>query len=218
MDANHFSLDAASLGLEGLAAVSGEVWVDSTGGAILKYQLSVQAGSDYFGEATEGTLSWSYDLLDINQALSPDLPAECSEGTLVWLPMLPDAEITSFAARSISFQTSLEPQQVLDHYQGLLTSAGWVSAQNANAFDFLGDDTFGDYQGYDEDFDDYDENYDENFDYGDDWQDDNLFSSGDLGESGVTTFTRGNQRLTLVFARESEDLYRVVIRLEGVVE
>ncbi len=218
MEANHFSLDAAALGLDGLADASGEIWVDSTGGAILKYLLSVQAGSDYFGEGTEGTLSWSYELLDINQVFSPDLPAECSEATLVWLPILPGAEITSLAARSISFQTSLEPQQVLDYYLGRFETAGWLAAQAANPFDFFGDDSMGDYEDYDEDFGAENENYGDDFAYGDDWQDDSFFAPGGMDDPSVKTFTRGNQRLTMMIARESDDVFRVVIQLEQVAE
>jgi hypothetical protein len=65
--ADHYTFDQHALGQQDLTESTGEMWIASEAGYILKYVLTTKGKADYFGEGIEGTLSFDYELMDINQ-------------------------------------------------------------------------------------------------------------------------------------------------------
>lgn len=93
---DHYTFDEAALGLLGSADSSGELWIASEGGFLVRYLVETTSGADYFGAGIEGTLTWDYQLTDVNQPLALELPEDCPTGILD-APVLPDAtEIARF--------------------------------------------------------------------------------------------------------------------------
>ena len=58
------------------------MWVAANGGYVVKYVLTTSHDPDYFGEGVEGELSWDYELTNVNQPVTMELPADCPAGML----------------------------------------------------------------------------------------------------------------------------------------
>ncbi len=123
LSADHYRFDQRALGLDqGTAA--GEVWAAASGGMILKYVLTVQAGEDQLGAGISGTTQWEYELTDVNQAASVEPLPGCPSG-LVDVPRLNDAVILVNQPGILSYKTTASLQSALDFYRTQLTVAGW---------------------------------------------------------------------------------------------
>lgn len=64
--ASHYTFDERAFGQSGIAKSTGEMWVASDGGYIVKYELTTVGNADYFGEGIEGAITWNYELTDAN--------------------------------------------------------------------------------------------------------------------------------------------------------
>ena len=58
--AHHYTFDERAMVLANPPQASGDVWVADTGGYVLRYLLTVDAGPEYFGEDTAGTRTLEY--------------------------------------------------------------------------------------------------------------------------------------------------------------
>ena len=126
INADHYTFDERALALAGKVKSSGEVWVASDGGAILRYKLVTQGDESYFGKGMQGTLTMTYELSDINQPVTIDLPRDCPAG-MVTAPMPPDAANVLAVPGVLSFDTATSLADVLAFYQTKLPTLGWVS-------------------------------------------------------------------------------------------
>ena len=59
---DRYTFDQRAVGEDGVTESSGELWVASEGGYLIKYVLTRKAKADYFGEGVEGTLTLDYEL------------------------------------------------------------------------------------------------------------------------------------------------------------
>ena len=105
MAADHYTFDERALGLDGLATSSGELWVASSGGYLLKYVLKTQGDANYFGEGLAGALTLDYELTGANQPVKVTLPAGCPPG-VVDAPRLPDAANIQDLPGLLSYDTA----------------------------------------------------------------------------------------------------------------
>jgi hypothetical protein len=121
---DHYTFDQRALAEEGLTDSSGELWVATDGGYIVKYVLSSKAGADYFGEGVEGTLSWSYELSEIDQLATIEIPADCPPG-LLDVPVLDGAQDLEESPGMTIFRPSADMAAVAEYYQTTLPDAGW---------------------------------------------------------------------------------------------
>jgi hypothetical protein len=122
--ANHYTFDERAFGQLGLAKSTGEIWVASEGGYIVKYLVTTQGTADYFGEGIEGTLSWDYELTDVNQAVTFALPADCPAG-LIDAPLLPDASNVLNMPSILEYETSSNVTDAAAFYQEQIPILGW---------------------------------------------------------------------------------------------
>ena len=122
--ADHHTFDQRALGEEGLTESTGEMWVASNGGYIVRYRLSSKAGADYFGEGIEGTLTMEYEISEVNQPLALDLPDDCPPG-FVDTPLMENAQGVEKYPGMTLFSTPSDLKAVTDFYEKILTESGW---------------------------------------------------------------------------------------------
>lgn len=131
--ADHYKFDERSLfGQAGIAKSTGEMWVASKGGYIVKYLLTTKGGADFFGEGIEGTLTWDYELTGANQPVSIEIPKDCPAG-LVNAPLLPDASNVESMPGMLTFDTSTSLADATAFYVKQIPTLGWKVSEGEPA-------------------------------------------------------------------------------------
>jgi hypothetical protein len=120
----HYTFDQQALGQQGVTESTGEMWIASEGGYIVKYVLTTRGKAVYFGEGTEGALSFDYQLTAVNQTVEINIPVDCPPG-LVDAPQLPDASNIAGNLGVLMYQTSSSVQDAAAFYQRELPPLGW---------------------------------------------------------------------------------------------
>jgi hypothetical protein len=122
---NHYTFDQRALGEDGVTESTGELWVASEGGYLVKYVLTRKAKADYFGEGVEGTLTLDYELTDVNkQDTAITLPDDCPPG-FIDAPRLPDARDISNRPGVLAYETASTIADAAAFYQKNLPDLGW---------------------------------------------------------------------------------------------
>ena len=122
--ANRYTFDERALGQLGIAKSTGEIWVASDGGYIVSYRLATEGNADYFGEATEGTITWDYELTDANQPIAILLPKDCPGG-LVDAPLFTDAADVVNLPGLLRYTSLTSLAEAAAFYQQQLPALGW---------------------------------------------------------------------------------------------
>lgn len=123
--ANHYIFDERASGQLGIAQSTGEMWVASDGGYIVKYLLTTKGNADYFGEDIEGTLTLNYELTDVNQPVAFALPDDCPLG-MVNAPQLSDATNVLNVPGVLAYDTSTSLADTAAFYQEQMPGLGWT--------------------------------------------------------------------------------------------
>lgn len=123
IEADGYTFGEAALGVEGVADGSGEVWIASDGGYVVKYALSLRAGPPVLGEASVGTMSWDYELTRIGEPVTLDLPADCPTGSID-APVMADATDVAKGPKMLAFKTPSSLAQVVAFYGKAGKAAG----------------------------------------------------------------------------------------------
>ena len=135
--ADHYTFDERALGQTGFTKSTGQVWVATDTGVVIKYFLTTTAGADYFGKGMEGVQTWEYNLTDINQPVSINLPAGCPEG-LVDAPLMPAAQSIRKLPGVTSYSISGSIQDVFAFYHEQLPALGWEALGEPGVVDTMG--------------------------------------------------------------------------------
>jgi hypothetical protein len=122
--ANRYSFDKRALGEQGPTVSSGEMWVASSGGYLVKYRLIRTGKADFFGEGIEGILNLDYELSEVNKPLTFTLPVNCSAG-MVNAPLLPNAINVMKSAGMLTYTTPTSVADVYAFYQTQIPKLGW---------------------------------------------------------------------------------------------
>lgn len=125
--ADHYTFDQYALGQEDRTQSTGEMWVASEGGYIVKYVLTTKGKADYFGDGIEGALSFDYELTAVNGPVEISIPADCPSG-FVDAPQLPDASNVVSNLGVLTYETASSVQDAAAFYQQELPNAGWQAA------------------------------------------------------------------------------------------
>ncbi len=123
VEADHYTFDERALGEEGIKS-SGEFWVASQGGYIVRYLLTTTGGEDYFGKGMKGTLSLNYELTEINQPVEIPVPEGCSQG-MVDAPRLADASNITSVPGFLEYESASSVAEAAAFYQEQLPTLGW---------------------------------------------------------------------------------------------
>ncbi|HET7144981.1 MAG TPA: hypothetical protein VFI68_13260 [Anaerolineales bacterium] len=129
--ATHYTFNQRALGQQDLTESSGEFWLASDGGYLIRYLLTTKAGENYFGEGIEGTVTFDYEISEVNAITGIDLPDDCPLALPYDIPILPDAKNVQRVIGSISYQTASTPKEVLAFYQEQLPPFGWVVSEGS---------------------------------------------------------------------------------------
>lgn len=122
--ADYYKFDERALGQVGLAKATGELWVASKGGYLVRYLLTAKGGAAYFGDGSDGTLSWDYELTGANQPPAIKLPADCPAG-MVDVPRLPGAVNVLSVPGLLAYDTPAGLADAAAFYQKQLPALGW---------------------------------------------------------------------------------------------
>lgn len=129
--ADHYTFDELALGESPYADATGEVWVASDGGYVVRYLLTIGGTDTYFGEEDlEGKLSFAYELTEVDQVPPLELPEDCPPG-LVDAPLLPDAANIRNLPGVLSFETATNLTASAAFYQQKLPELGWSAGNSA---------------------------------------------------------------------------------------
>lgn len=141
MASDKYTFDERALGETGFSQSTGQVWVASEKGFVVRYLLTTTAGADYFGQGIEGAQTWEYDLTDVNQPVTIDLPAGCPGG-LVDAPLMPSPQNVRPLPGVTIYTTAGSIQDVFAFYQTQLPSLGWGSMGDPVADEAMGTAVF----------------------------------------------------------------------------
>lgn len=130
--ASHFHLDAGSMGLtEGQA--TGDVWIATKGGFVVKYHLEIKGGAAVLGQGLDGTRTYDYAISEVNDGSPVSYPKGC-EPVLAEVPALADALDEERLPGVLSFTTGSTQEQVGTFYNHFFAQNGWtVISQPAQA-------------------------------------------------------------------------------------
>lgn len=124
VEADHYTFDERALGETGVKS-SGELWVASQGGYIVRYLLTTTGGEDHFGDSMEGKLTVDYQLTEINQPVEIPLPEGCPQG-MVDAPMLPNASSLTSGPGFLKYESASNVAEAAVFYQEQLPTLGWT--------------------------------------------------------------------------------------------
>jgi hypothetical protein len=105
-----------------LKKASGEVWVAKDSGTVLKYELEVEVVS----QDISAIRTWSYELNQVNQGESIQLPDSCLP-VLADLPVMPGAVDLVQMPGFQSYQTRAGRAAAVAFYHTGLSALGWVA-------------------------------------------------------------------------------------------
>jgi hypothetical protein len=132
-----YTFDERALGEPSFTQSTGQVWVASENGVMVRYLLTTKAGADYFGEGIDGVLTTEYDLTDVNQPVTIDLPAGCPGG-LVEAPLMTIAISINRQPGLTIYSTPGTIPDVFAFYQAQLSVLGWTSTSEPEISDEMG--------------------------------------------------------------------------------
>ena len=122
---DRYTFDERAFGQLGVAKSTGELWVAPAGGYIVKYFVTTEGTADYFGEGIQGTLTWHYELTDINVPITFELPEDCPGG-MVDAPLLEDATNILNMPSILTYDTASSLAAAVAFYQEQIPSLGWT--------------------------------------------------------------------------------------------
>ncbi len=118
--ANHYTFDERAM-LDTGADSTGEIWVAIDGGYVVRFLLKTTADAAYFGGGLAGTITWDYQLIDVNAVSAVALP----EGCQLDVPIMADASNALVLARYVGFDTASSVTDAVAFYKQQLPSRGW---------------------------------------------------------------------------------------------
>ncbi len=125
--ATHYRFDQNALAwADPKTKVTGEIWIASTGGYVVKYLLNVSAPSKPDPIGAQVAQTWDYEVGGTDGSASVALPKGCL-AVLTDVPVMADARSLIRANGMTDFVTASTGRQVLDFYSQKLPALGWKS-------------------------------------------------------------------------------------------
>jgi hypothetical protein len=124
----HYKYDEKAASLVGFGKASGDTWVASDGGYVVKDQVNWEGGPGLFGAGTatgeSGKGSWTWELTDPNGSFTITPPEGC-ESAAKGLPIMPDATEKATMGDLTIYKTASKSADVVAFYQKEMAAAGW---------------------------------------------------------------------------------------------
>jgi hypothetical protein len=110
----------------GLSNYTVDVWVAADGGYPVRSTMVADGNLATLGTGN-GHIEWTYDLLDVNSAVTIELPAGCEEPAGGDFPKMPDAAGSTSFGKITTYTTASSIADVVAFYQAQLPPLGWVA-------------------------------------------------------------------------------------------
>ena len=129
--ADHYTFDEKALSFGLFADASGDAWVASDGNYLVKYIGKATGKAGILSKnASEGTVSWEYNLEQVNALDKIELPAECEASKPAGdIPIPPDATEKAQFGGMLTFKTADEPSKVAEFYTAEMLKQGWEEGE-----------------------------------------------------------------------------------------
>jgi hypothetical protein len=132
-----YTFDERALAEAGFTKSTGQVWVAAETGVVVRYLLTTTAGKEYFGEGGDGTFTWEYNLTDINQPVTIELPTGCPAG-LVDAPLMPAAQNINRQPGVTIYSSVGSIQDGMAFYTEQMPALGWEALGDPGLADTMG--------------------------------------------------------------------------------
>ena len=129
--AGHYTFDGRALLEAGGPVTSGEVWVATDGGHVLRFLRTTNADAGYFGGGLAGEMTWDYELTDVNTLTNVAMPDGCQLDT----PVMDDALNLLILPEYLGFDTPSSVADAMQFYQVQLSAEGWAVAADPTVSD-----------------------------------------------------------------------------------
>lgn len=123
-DAEVFVFDGKAMGLLEPTTATGRVWVSPSDELLLKYEVAVSGGEDYFGAGVSGTLTGAYSLTRLGGTADVSVPDDCPAG-LVDGPQPTDATDIVAVPGMTRLHTVMTVKKVAAFYHDTSLAFGW---------------------------------------------------------------------------------------------
>lgn len=125
--ADHYRVSVTGIDMVSTASESGEIWIAQDGGYIVRYRGTAQGTFDTGEETGDGSVTWEYDLLDVNNVPVIDFPVECrdQQAAVEEVPIPENAQNKQSMAGIITFESPDGPEEVGEFYRNELPANGW---------------------------------------------------------------------------------------------
>lgn len=125
--AKHYTFDGASVGLPEDVQASGDIWLATDGGYVVKYLLQITGADSYFGAEKQGTQKFEYLLSEVNTNPLVVYPEGC-EPVLTEVPATEDAAEIIRLPGLLDYYSNSSLEAITAFYADYFESPGWVKA------------------------------------------------------------------------------------------
>ncbi len=146
IDSRHFQFDEqvlSKLFSEDMGGVkaSGDVWIAKDGGFITKYEMTIDvdggSGGMFDPNMTSGTLEMSFELQDVNEDITIEVPEEAMASASLAgfegaFPMPEDANVQAASANFTILDSSLPVAEAIAFYEAALAELGWTKDEQGS--------------------------------------------------------------------------------------
>jgi hypothetical protein len=125
---DHYRVKDFQLALSAAASRQGEIWIAQDGGYTVKFSGEAQGQVGLGKTQAQGTMTWEYDLTEINRLAGISLPAECASAQQANedIPVPSNASEKDIYGGVIAFSSPDAPGTVADYYRIELPANGWT--------------------------------------------------------------------------------------------
>ena len=121
----HYKYDDQAATVTVFGKVSGDIWVATDGGYVVKEQVNFTGGRGLFSSTTaKGDGKWLWELTDADRPVTVKAPENCG-GASADLPVMKDAVEKTSMGDMLAYKSPSKLADVVAFYQKQMPAAGW---------------------------------------------------------------------------------------------
>jgi len=134
ISSDHFVLAGAQFLFGNPTSQKGEIWLAQKGGYPVRFTGQAEGVFSLSSETITGSVSWDYNLTDVNQLATTSLPQACLDEETIGadVPILPDAADQTTYGGAINYNSPTTPAAAADFYRTQLPANGWEITNETN--------------------------------------------------------------------------------------
>ncbi len=135
---DHYKVENVGLGFGELTSESGEVWIAQDGGYAVHFEGQAEGTFD-LSTSIKGQMTWTYDVKDVNQTFTIELPEICAnqQSALGDLPIPDNATKINSLGQIVTFGSPDKPDVVAKYLRDNLPGKGWKITEDTAMGDAL---------------------------------------------------------------------------------